>query len=93
MDGYIAEIRLFGGNFAPQNWAFCQGQILSINQNTALYSLLGTTYGGNGQTTFALPNLAGRVVVGTGSGPGLSNRMLGEIAGTENVTGRNGSTG
>ena len=68
MEGYIAEIRMFAGNFAPRNWAFCQGQILSIAQNTALFSLLGTTYGGNGQTTFALPDLRGRVPVGTGQG-------------------------
>ena len=65
MEGYIAEIRMFAGNFAPRGWAFCQGQILSIAQNTALFSLLGTTYGGNGQTTFALPDLRGRVPVGT----------------------------
>ena len=62
MDGYIAEIRLWAANFTPRNWAFCQGQIISIAQNTALFSLLGTTYGGNGQTTFALPDLRGRVV-------------------------------
>jgi microcystin-dependent protein len=86
MEGYFAEIRLWAANFAPRNWAFCNGQIISIAQNTALFSLLGTTYGGNGTTTFALPNLAGRVVVGTGSGPGLSNRVLGEMAGSENVT-------
>jgi microcystin-dependent protein len=81
MEGYIAEIRLFAGNFAPRGWAFCQGQILSIAQNTALFSLLGTTYGGNGQTTFALPDLRGRVPVGTGQGPGLPSINLGEMAG------------
>jgi len=81
MEGYIAEIRLFAGNFAPRSWAFCSGQILSIAQNTALFSLLGTTYGGNGQTTFALPDLRGRVAVGTGTGPGLPAIDLGEVAG------------
>src|SRR5215218_9391620 len=77
---------MFGGNFAPRGWAFCQGQILSIAQNTALFSLLGTTFGGNGQTTFALPDLRGRVPVGWGQGPGLSNRNLGEVGGQENTT-------
>lgn len=82
MEGYIAEIRMFAGNFEPKYWAYCQGQILSITQNTALFSLLGTTYGGNGQTTFGLPDLRGRVPVGTGQGPGLSNVVLGELSGT-----------
>jgi microcystin-dependent protein len=86
MDGYIAEIRMFAGNFAPRNWALCQGQILAISQNTALFSLLGTTYGGNGQTTFALPDLRGRVTLGVGAGPGLTNKDLGELGGAENVT-------
>ena len=86
MDGYIAEIRMFAGNFAPRNWALCQGQIMSIAQNTALFSLLGTTYGGNGQTTFALPDFRGRVAVGVGQGPGLANKDLGEISGSESVT-------
>lgn len=86
MEGYIAEIRLFAGNFAPKGWAFCQGQVMSIAQNTALFSLLGTTYGGNGQTTFALPDLRGRVPVGTGDGPGTSPRQLGEVGGQERVT-------
>lgn len=86
MEGYIAAIWMFAGNFAPRNWAFCQGQILSIAQNTALFSLLGTTYGGNGQTTFALPDLRGRAPIGAGQGPGLSNISLGEQAGTENIT-------
>jgi microcystin-dependent protein len=81
MEGTIAEIRMFAGNFAPRNWAFCAGQIMSISQNTALFSLLGTTYGGNGQTTFALPDLRGRVPVGTGQGPGLPNMTLGQVAG------------
>ncbi len=83
---FLAEIIMFGGNFAPRGWALCQGQILSIAQNTALFSLLGTTYGGNGQTTFALPDLRGRVPVGQGQGPGLSPYTLGQAAGTESVT-------
>ena len=81
MEGTIAEIRLFAGNFAPRNWAFCQGQLMSIAQNTALFSILGTTYGGNGQTTFALPDFRGRVAVGTGQGPGLPSITLGEVSG------------
>ena len=86
MEGYIAEIRLFAGNFAPRNWAFCQGQIMSIAQNTALFSLLGTTYGGNGQTTFALPDFRGRVAVGTGQGPGLPSMTLGQVGGENTHT-------
>jgi microcystin-dependent protein len=86
MEGTIAEIRMFAGNFAPRNWAFCAGQILSIAQNTALFSLLGTTYGGNGQTTFQLPDLRSRVPVGTGQGPGLPNVVLGEISGAPTTT-------
>lgn len=86
MEGTIAEIRMFAGNFAPRNWAFCSSQILSIAQNTALFSLLGTTYGGNGQTTFALPDFRGRVALGTGQGPGLPNVVLGEIAGAPTTT-------
>ncbi|HEX6293193.1 MAG TPA: tail fiber protein [Herpetosiphonaceae bacterium] len=81
MEGYIAEIRLFAGNFAPRGWAFCNGQILSIAQNTALFALLGTTYGGNGQTTFALPDLRGRVAVSPGQGPGLPAVNLGQMSG------------
>lgn len=83
---FIGQITLFGGNFAPRGWAFCSGQLLSISQNTALFSILGTTYGGNGQTTFALPDLRGRVPVHPGQGPGLANRTLGESSGNENVT-------
>jgi microcystin-dependent protein len=86
MDGTIGEIRLFAGNFAPRNWAFCQGQLLSIAQNTALFSILGTTYGGNGTTTFALPDLRGRVPVGAGAGTGLPNITLGEMAGAASLT-------
>lgn len=86
MEGTIGEIRMFAGTFAPRNWAFCAGQLLSISSNTALFSILGTTYGGNGQTTFALPDLRSRVPVGTGQGPGLTNIVLGQVSGTENVT-------
>ncbi|BEP91904.1 tail fiber protein [Acidovorax sp. A79] len=82
----IAEIRMFAGNFAPRGWALCNGQLLSISQNTALFSLLGTTYGGNGQTTFGLPDLRGRVPVGTGQGPGLSLVDLGEVSGSPTHT-------
>jgi microcystin-dependent protein len=85
-DAFIGQIVGFGGNFAPRNWALCQGQIMSIAQNTALFSILGTTYGGNGQTTFALPDLRGRAPVSQGQGPGLSNYVLGEQTGSENVT-------
>lgn len=83
---FIGEIRMFGGNFAPRGNAFCNGQIISIAQNTALFSLLGTTYGGNGQTTFALPNLQSQAPMHFGQGPGLSPRVLGEQGGVENVT-------
>lgn len=83
---FIGEIIMFGGNFAPRGWALCNGQLLSIAQNTALFSILGTTYGGDGQTTFALPNLQGRVAIHPGQGPGLSPYVLGQIGGTENVT-------
>jgi microcystin-dependent protein len=86
MDAYIGEIRLFAGNFAPKNWAFCQGQLVPIAQNTALFSILGTTYGGNGQSTFALPDLRGRVPIGQFQGGGLSNRTIGEANGTEKIT-------
>ena len=86
MEGTIAEIRLFAGNFAPRSWAFCQGQILSIAQNTALFSLLGTTYGGNGTSNFALPNLQGTAPLQQGQGPGLSDYVLGETTGSPTVT-------
>lgn len=82
---YIAEIMMFGGNFAPRGWAACDGQLLSIAQNTALFSLLGTTYGGNGQTTFALPDLRGRVPIHVGTGPGLSPKVQGQTGGVERV--------
>jgi microcystin-dependent protein len=83
---FLGEIRLFPYNFAPKNYAFCQGQLLSIAQNTALFSLLGTTFGGNGQTTFALPDLRGRRAISSGQGPGLSNYSLGQVSGTESQT-------
>jgi len=86
MEGTIGEIRMFAGNFAPKYWAFCQGQILSIASNTALFSILGTTYGGNGTTTFGLPNLSGRVMLGPGTGPGLPNIQLGETSGAAQHT-------
>lgn len=86
MDPFIGEIRSFGFNFAPVGWALCNGQLLSISQNTALFSLLGTMYGGNGQTTFGLPDLRGRVSLGFGQGPGLSMRTQGEVGGSETVT-------
>lgn len=81
MEGYLAEIRWFAANFAPKYWAYCQGQIMAIASNQALFSLLGTTYGGNGTTTFALPDLRGRVAIGPGTGPGLPNYTLGEVGG------------
>ena len=83
---FIGEVRMFAGNFAPRGWALCDGQLLSIAQNSALFSILGTTYGGDGRTTFALPDLRGRVPVHPGNGPGLSPRTLGEKNGTENNT-------
>jgi microcystin-dependent protein len=86
MEGTIGEIRMFAGTFSPRTWAFCNNQLISIAQNTALFSILGTTYGGNGQTTFALPDFRGRVAVGTGTGPGLPNVQLGQLAGTPTVT-------
>lgn len=86
MDSVLAAILCFAGNFAPKGWALCNGQLLAISTNQALFSLLGTTYGGDGRTTFALPDLRGRTPVGTGQGPGLSNYTLGEKIGAETVT-------
>ncbi len=86
MEGTIGEIRAFAGNFAPLNWQFCQGQVMSIAQETALFSILGTTYGGDGITTFQLPNIQSRIVIGTGQGPGLPNYQLGETLGEESHT-------
>lgn len=83
---FIAEIRIFAGNFAPRSWAFCDGQLLPVAQNTALFSLIGTTYGGDGRTTTALPNLQGRAPMHPGRGPGLTARRLGERIGTNDVT-------
>ncbi len=83
---FLAEIIMFGGNFAPRSWALCNGQILPIAQNTALFSLLGTTFGGNGQTTFALPDMRSRVPIHPGQGPGLSPYILGEQGGAESQT-------
>jgi len=85
-DPFLGEIRMVGFNFAPRGWAMCQGQLLSIAQNNALFALLGTLYGGDGQTTFGLPDYRGRSPVGMGQGPGLSAVVQGEMAGTENVT-------
>ena len=85
-DPFVAEIRIFPFTFAPKGWAWCDGQILPISQNTALFSLLGTTYGGNGKSTFALPDLQGRAPMHPGQGPGLSLHDLGEEGGSETVT-------
>ena len=85
-DPFLAEIRMFAGNFAPRNWALCNGQLMSISQNTALFSLLGTTYGGDGRVTFGLPNLMGTAPMQQGQGPGLSQRFLGETGGEPDVT-------
>ncbi len=86
MEPFIGQIQNFGFNFAPRGWAMCNGQLLPINQNQALFSLLGTTYGGDGRTTFALPDLRGRVGLHEGTGPGLTQRPLGQRSGQETVT-------
>lgn len=83
---FVGEIRMFAGNFAPRGWAFCDGQLLAVSNNDALFSLLGTIYGGDGRTTFGLPDLRGRIPVHAGSGPGLSDRRLGAKSGSESVT-------
>ena len=83
---FVAEIRMFGGNFAPLGWATCDGQLLPISQNTALFSLLGTFYGGDGKSTFALPNLEGSAPMHQGQGPGLTDRFVGETSGVPSVT-------
>ncbi|MEO7104900.1 MAG: tail fiber protein [Rhodoferax sp.] len=83
---YLGEIRNFGFNFPPRNWMSCNGQLLAIMNNSALFALLGTTYGGNGTSTFGLPDLRGRVPVGMGSGPGLTTRVQGEMSGSESTT-------
>jgi microcystin-dependent protein len=86
MDPFVAEIRIFPFNFAPKGWAFCDGQLLPLSQNTALFSLLGTTYGGDGKSNFALPNMQGNAPMHPGQGPGLSLHDLGETGGSETVT-------
>ncbi|WP_107498116.1 tail fiber protein [Thalassobius sp. I31.1] len=86
MEPFIAQIMIFGGTFAPRGWAFCDGQLLPIASNEALFSLIGTTYGGDGRTTFALPDLRGRAPIHEGQGPGLTNRQLGRTYGAEQVT-------
>src|SRR6266550_4048975 len=86
MDPFVAEIRIFPFSFAPKGWAFCDGQILPLSQNTALFSLLGTTYGGDGKSNFALPDLQGRAPMHPGQGPGLSQHDLGETGGSDTVT-------
>lgn len=83
---FVGEIRMFAGNFAPRGWAFCDGQLLAVSQNDALFSLLGTIYGGDGRTTFGLPDLRGRLPIHAGHGPGLSERRLGAKSGEEKVT-------
>src|SRR5437868_5984515 len=83
---YVGEIRMFGGNFAPAGWMLCQGQLIPISENETLFNLIGTTYGGDGQSTFGLPSMASRVAVHQGTGSGLSTYQLGELAGVEQVT-------
>ncbi|MED1725689.1 phage tail protein [Brevibacillus parabrevis] len=85
-DAYIGEIRIFAGNFAPKGWALCNGQLMSVQQNTALFSILGVQYGGDGKTTFALPNLMGSAVMNQGQGAGLTNRTVGQKVGNANET-------
>jgi microcystin-dependent protein len=83
---YVGEIRIFAGNFAPAGWMFCEGQLLPISENETLFQLIGTTYGGDGESTFALPDLRGRIPIHQGQGPGTSNRILAETGGVEEVT-------
>ncbi len=85
MDPFLGEIKLFAGNFAPRAWAYCDGQLLAISQNSALFSILGTTYGGDGRTTFALPDLRGRAAIHPGTGPGLRTYQLGQRGGSERI--------
>lgn len=85
MDPFVGQIMMFGGNFAPRGWAFCNGQLLSISANSALFSILGTTYGGDGRTTFGLPDLRGRIAMNPGQGPGLRNHTWGQRSGKEQV--------
>lgn len=86
MDGFLGEIKMFAGSYAPANWAFCWGQMLAINDYNALYAVLGTTYGGDGRNTFALPDMRGRAPVGAGTGPGLTSRISGQMSGQERVS-------
>jgi microcystin-dependent protein len=86
MEGTLAEVRMFAGNFSPRGWQFCNGQLLSIAQSTAVFALVGTIYGGNGQTTFGMPDFRGRVAVGAGNGAGLTSVQLGEISGANTST-------
>lgn len=86
MEPFFGQIQAFGFSFAPRGWSTCSGQQIAISQNSALFSLLGTTYGGNGQTTFGLPDLRGRSGIGVGQGPGMGNYVIGEMGGTENTT-------
>ena len=86
MEPYVGELRIFAGTFAPRGWAFCDGRLLPISENDALFTLIGTTYGGDGQTSFALPDLRGRIPLGDGQGPGLSPRVVGQSFGSESVT-------
>ncbi|MFF0825632.1 phage tail protein [Brevibacillus sp. NPDC003359] len=86
MDPYIGEIRIFGGNFPPRDWAFCNGQLISIASNPVLYSIVGTKYGGDGKTTFALPNLRGTAPMNQGEAPGLTPRVVGETGGASSIT-------
>ena len=85
-DPFVGEIRMFAGNFAPRGWAYCDGQLLAVSQNDALFSLFGTIYGGDGRTTFGLPDLRGRIPIHNGTGPGLSPRNIGSKGGQEDVT-------
>lgn len=86
MESFVGDIRLFAGTFAPRGWLLCNGALLSISEYETLFALIGTTYGGDGQTTFAVPDLRGRVPVGQGAGPGLAPRVMGQVYGSENVT-------
>lgn len=86
MEEFLGIIKAFGGNFAPRGWLFCNGQLVGVQQNQALFAILGTTYGGNGQTTFGIPDLRGRSPIGWGQGPGLSNYVIGQSSGTEQIS-------
>ncbi len=85
MDGYMAEVKMFGGNYPPECWAYCQGQVLAIASFQALYSIMGVTFGGDGQSNFCLPDMRGRAAMGTGTGPGLTTRAAGQMGGFERI--------